>query len=278
MRTRGPPRRRTTSGSVGGMDDTQPSVVLEERRGSTALVTLNRPEARNAVNPAITDAMTTVLDSLAADGDVRAVVLTGAGEVFCAGMDLKAAAAGKAHGSSHPEHGFGSLTTRDFRKPMVAAVNGAALAGGFELVLACDLCVASSAARFGIPEVRRGLMAVAGGLIRLPRRIPRAVALELAMTGDAIDAERARELGLVNRVVDAGSVVDEALRLAERIAENAPLAVRTSRRIIRESADLDESAAWDLQAELAREVFTHDDAREGPRAFAEKRPPRWTSS
>ncbi len=133
-------------------------------------------------------------------------------------------------------------------------------------------------ARFGIPEVRRGLMAVAGGLIRLPRRIPRAVALELAMTGDTIDAERARELGLVNRVVDPGSVVDEALGLAERIAENAPLAVRTSRRIIRESADLDESAAWDLQAELAREVFTHDDAREGPRAFAEKRPPRWTST
>lgn len=259
------------------MDDTPTPVVLEERHGSTALVTLNRPEARNAVNPAVTEAMTAVLDSLAADSDVRAVVLTGAGEVFCAGMDLKAAASGTAEGISHPEHGFGSITTRDFPKPILAAANGPALAGGFELVLACDLCVASSGARFGIPEVKRGLMAIAGGLVRLPRRVPRAVALELAMTGDAISAERARDLGLVNRVVDPESVVDEALALAERIAENAPLAVRTSRRIIRESADLDEPATWELQAKLSREVFGHADALEGPRAFAEKRPPRWTS-
>jgi enoyl-CoA hydratase len=253
------------------------AVVEVERRGAAALVTLNRPEARNAVSPEVSASMARILDDAEDDPDVRAVVVTGRGAVFCAGADLKVVAAGRALDIARGKGGFGGIVTRDFPKPMIAAVNGPALAGGFEIVLACDLVVAAEDARFGIPEVQRGLMAAAGGLIRLPKRVSLAIALELAMTGDPIDARRAHDLGLVNRVVPAERVVDEALALAARIAEHSPIAVRSSRRLVREAADLDEAAAWQRNGELATEVFASGDSIEGATAFAEKRKPVWRS-
>jgi enoyl-CoA hydratase len=168
--------------------------------------------------------------------------------------------------------------TRDFPKPLIAAVNGPALAGGFEIVLSCDLVIASDTARFGIPEVKRGLMAAAGGLIRLPKRVPLAIALELAMTGDPIDANRALALGLVNRVVTQDRVVDEATALAERIGENSPIAVRQSRQLVREAAELPEAEGWRRTNELVLDVFASGDAVEGATAFAEKRQPVWKST
>jgi enoyl-CoA hydratase len=253
------------------------AIVDTERRGATALVTLNRPEARNAISPEVSATMVGVLDAIEDDPDVRAVVLTGAGEVFSAGADLKVVAQGRALEIARVKGGFAGIVTRDFPKPIIAAVNGPALAGGCEIVLACDLVVAADSARFGIPEVQRGLMAAAGGLIRLPKRVPLAVALELAMTGDPIDAGRAFELGLVNRVVDRADVVSSALALAERIAQNSPIAVRMSRRLVREAAELDEAAGWERTNELSVEVFTSGDAIEGATAFAEKRQPVWKS-
>jgi enoyl-CoA hydratase len=253
------------------------AVVEVERRGATALVTLNRPEARNAISPEVSQAMVGVLDELEADRGVRAVVLTGAGEVFSAGADLKVVASGRAGDIANVKGGFAGIAARDFPKPLIAAVNGPALAGGCEIVLACDLVVAADTSRFGIPEVQRGLMAAAGGLIRLPKRVPLAIALELAMTGDPIDAARALELGLINRVVPAGEVVDTAIALAERIGANSPIAVRMSRRLVREAAELDEAAGWKRTNELTVEVFSSGDAIEGATAFAEKRPPVWKS-
>lgn len=248
-----------------------------ERRGPTALVTLNRPEARNAISPEVSQTMAALLDDLEADDDVRTVVLTGAGDVFSAGADLKVVAAGGALDIARAKGGFAGIVTRDFPKPLIAAVNGPALAGGFEIVLSCDLVVAADTARFGIPEVQRGLMAAAGGLIRLPRRVPLAIALELAMTGDPIDAARASSLGLVNRVVPRDQVVDEALALAERISTNSPIAVRCSRKLVREATELDEESAWKRNNELSMEVFSSGDSIEGATAFAEKRAPVWKS-
>jgi enoyl-CoA hydratase len=253
------------------------ALVELERRGATALLTLNRPDARNAISPEVSREMMAHLDGIEADDEVRAVVVTGAGEVFCAGADLKVVASGRANEIADVKGGFAGIVTRDFPKPLIAAVNGPALAGGFEIVLACDMVVAADTARFGIPEAKRGLMAAAGGLIRLPKRVSLAIALELAMTGDPIDAPRAFELGLVNRVVPAGRVVDEALALAGRIAENSPIAVRLSRQLVKEAVELDEAAAWKRTAELAVEVFSSGDAIEGATAFAEKRPPVWKS-
>jgi enoyl-CoA hydratase/carnithine racemase len=184
------------------------AVVELERRDHIALLTLNRPEARNAVSPEVSQTMATLLDEIEADADLRAVVLTGRGEVFSAGADLKVVAQGRANDIARGKGGFAGIVTRNFPKPLIAAVNGPALAGGFEIVLSCDLVVSVETARFGIPEVKRGLMAAAGGLIRLPKRVPLAIALELAMTGDPIDAQRALQLGLVNRVVAADRLVD----------------------------------------------------------------------
>ena len=198
--------------------------------------------------------------------------------MFCAGADLKVVAAGKANDIARGKGGFAGIVTRYFPKPMIAAVNGPALAGGFEIVLSCDLVVASENARFGIPEVKRGLMAAAGGLIRLPKRIPLATALELAMTGDPIDAQRALQLGLVNRVVAADAVVAEAIALAERIGENSPAAVRASRQLVLEAGDLTEDEGWTRTLELMLPVFESGDAIEGATAFAEKRPPVWKST
>jgi enoyl-CoA hydratase/carnithine racemase len=251
--------------------------VLRERHGLVEVVTIDRPEARNAIDHATSKALADAFDDLEADASVRAVVLTGAGtKAFSAGMDLKAFAGGG--GNVMGVHGgFAGITRRAFAKPLIAAVNGHALAGGFEIMLACDLVVAAEHATFGIPEVQRGLAAGAGGLIRLPKRVGLAVALELAMTGDAIDAPTALRLGLVNRVVPAAEVLDAALALAERICRNAPLATRLSKELVKASADTTEEAAWELSGSILGRVFSSPDAMEGPLAFAEKREPRWSS-
>jgi enoyl-CoA hydratase/carnithine racemase len=254
------------------------AVVEWERRGNVAVVTLNRPEARNAISPEVSRTMASILDEVEGDAELRAVVLTGRGEVFSAGADLKVVAQGNANDIARGKGGFAGIVTRDFPKPIIAAVNGPALAGGFEIVLSCDLVVAAESSRFGIPEVKRGLMAAAGGLIRLPKRIPLATALELAMTGDPIDAQRAFQLGLVNRVVPAERVVEEAIALAERIGENSPIAVRNSRQLVREAVELSEADAWQRTNELVIPVFQSGDAVEGATAFAEKRKPVWHSS
>jgi len=247
--------------------------LLIERRGHVELMTINRPDARNAVNRATAEALDAALDAADADADVWVAVLTGAGDkAFSAGMDLKAFAAGEVPFTAH---GFGGITRREFSKPLIAAVNGAALAGGFEIMMSCDLVVAADHARFGIPEATRGLVAGAGGLIRLPKRVPLTVALEMALTGDPIDAERAYDLGLVNRVVPGAQVVDAAMALAERIVQNAPLAVRTSKRVMREAVELSEEQAWTVNDDAFAAIGRSADALEGAVAFAEKRPPNW---
>jgi enoyl-CoA hydratase len=266
------------SGDTGQQADSNKQTVVREQRGRVAILRIDRPEARNAVNADVSRAMEAALDACEADDETLAVVITGTGEVFCAGADLKRVAAGGGAQIATKRGGFGGITTRDFPKPLIAAVNGHALAGGFEIVLACDLVVAAHDANFGIPEVKRGLFAAAGALIRLPKRIPTATAMELALTGDAIDAARAFQLGLVNRVVERADVLDAALQLAERVCANAPVAVRNSRRMVREAPDLTEAEAWPRNDELAMEVFSTKDAIEGATAFAEKRPPEWTGA
>jgi enoyl-CoA hydratase len=247
--------------------------VLRERRGHVEILTINRPEARNAINRATAIALGDALDACEHDDDVWVVVLTGAGDkAFSAGMDLKAFAAGE---FPITDKGFGGITQRDFPKPLIAAANGAALAGGFEILISCDMVVAAEHARFGIPEAARGLIAGGGGLIRLPKRIPLAVAYEMALTADPIDAERAYELGLVNRVVPGERVLDEAVALAERIAKNAPLAVRTSKDVMKRSRELSEEESWQLNTEAFGAIGRSADAMEGAVAFAEKREPNW---
>lgn len=250
--------------------------VLRERRGNVEILTINRPEARNAINGAVSTAMSGIMDELAADDDCWVVVITGSGDkAFSAGMDLKAFSSGEGGSIIGASGGFAGLTQRDFPKPIIAAVNGSALAGGFEIMLSCDLVVAAHHATFGIPEAKRGLVAGAGGLIRMPKRLPMAIALELAMTGDTIDAARAFTLGLVNKVVPADELMTEAIALAERIAANAPLAVRYSKSVMKQAAEVPESEGWKINAEAVGVVFSSADAMEGPIAFAEKRAPRW---
>ena len=250
--------------------------VLRDRRGNVEILTINRPEARNAINGAVSTAMSAIMDELTADSGCWVVVITGAGDkAFSAGMDLKAFSSGEAALIMSASGGFAGLTRREFPKPIIAAVNGPALAGGFEIMLSCDLVVAAEHATFGIPEAKRGLVAGAGGLIRMPKRLPMAVALELAMTGDPIDAERARALGLVNAVVPADALLEEALALAGRIAANAPLAVRFSKMVMKRAAEVPESDGWRINAEAVEVVFSSADAMEGPIAFAEKRAPNW---
>jgi enoyl-CoA hydratase len=247
--------------------------VLRERRGHVELLTINRPEARNAINLATALALSAALDDCETDDDVWVVVLTGAGDkAFSAGMDLKAFAAGE---FPITEKGFGGLTKRNFPKPLIAAANGSALAGGFEMMISCDMVVAAEHAVFGIPEASRGLVAGAGGLIRLPKRVPISVAYEMALTADPIDAARAYELGLVNHVVHGDVVLDVAIALAERIAKNAPLAVRTSKDVMRRARELDEADAWTINDEAFSMIGRSADAMEGAVAFAEKREPNW---
>jgi enoyl-CoA hydratase len=254
------------------------AAVEVERRDGVGIIRLNRPEARNAVNGDLATGVEAALDDFEADDTIQAVVITGNGPTFSAGADLKLIAAGRGAEMATARGNFAGLVRRDFPKPIIAAVNGAAFAGGFEIVLACDLVVAAEEAQFGIPEVKRGLFAAAGALIRLPKRIPLALATELAITGDPIDAHRALQLGLVSRVVPLAEVVDAALELAARIAANGPLAVRKTLQMVREAGDLTEEEAWPRNFELAMEVFASKDSIEGATAFAEKRPPRWTGT
>jgi enoyl-CoA hydratase len=249
-------------------------MVELEIRGHVALMTINRPEARNAVNGAVAQGMEAAIDRLEEDDDLWIGIVAGNGPVFCAGADLKEVAKGAA-GLGTRKGGFGGITQRERTKPIIAAVDGAALAGGCEIVLSCDLVVASTQARFGIPEVKRSLVAAAGGLFRLPRALPKNVAMELALTGDPIDAQRAYDLGLVNRLVEPGTVIDAAMALAEQISVNAPLAVRESRKVVLEGMLADDETAWKVTNESMAKVMSSEDFAEGPRAFIEKRAPVW---
>ncbi len=247
--------------------------LLRERRGHIELLTINRPEARNAINRATALALSAALDDCESDDDVWVVVLTGTdNKAFSAGMDLKAFATGE---FPITEKGFGGITKRNFPKPLIAAVNGSALAGGFEIMISCDMVVAADHAKFGIPEAQRGLIAGGGGLIRLPKRVPLTIAYEMALTADPIDAQRAYELGLVNRVVPGDQVLDAAIALAERIAKNAPLAVRVSKSVIKQATQLSEEDSWTVNDDAFGVIGRSADALEGAVAFAEKREPNW---
>lgn len=258
--------------------------VLVERDGHVMVVTLNRPEARNAVDGELSRLLGAAIEEADRDPDVRAVVLTGAGgKAFCAGADLKAVARGEDIGvPGHEAWGFAGYVTHPISKPTVAAVTGFALGGGTELALASDLVVAGTSSRFGLPEVTRGIIAAAGGLVRLPEQLPRKVAMQMILTGEPIDAATAHRWGLVNEVVDdtgdSGAVLTAALDLARRIAANAPLAVQAGKRVaagITDGTVPAEDAAWARNADAIAVVMASEDAREGPRAFAEKRAPQW---
>lgn len=246
-----------------------------EVRDHVALITIRRPEARNAVNGDVASGMEAAVDRLEEDDSLWVGVLAGEGSVFCAGADLKAIASGQAGALATPKGGFAGLVQRQRTKPLIAAVDGPALAGGCEIVLSCDLVVASTAAKFGIPEVKRSLVAAAGGLFRLPRALPRTIAMELALTGDPIDAERAAHFGLVNEVVEPGRAVEAALDLAGRICANAPLAVRESRAIMVDALTAQDDELWRRSLEAMGRLAATEDFKEGPMAFIEKRPPVW---
>jgi enoyl-CoA hydratase len=247
--------------------------VLVEQRDGVQVITINRPQARNAINRAVSVAMAAALEELDERADLALGVVTGAGGTFSAGMDLKAFLAGE--NVSVEGRGLAGITLAPPRKPLIAAVEGWALAGGCEVALACDLIVAAQDARFGIPEVKRGLVAAAGGLLRLPRRIPPAIALEMALTGDPITAHDAHRYGLVNHLTEPGAALAGALALAARIVGNGPLALAATKRILTEAPEWTMAEAWSRQTEIVAPVMRSEDAREGARAFAEKRPPNW---
>ncbi|WP_238017625.1 enoyl-CoA hydratase-related protein [Dactylosporangium sp. AC04546] len=256
-------------------------VALLDRQGPVAVVTLNRPEVRNAVNTEMAVAVGRILEEVANDREIRAVVITGAGDKsFCAGADLKAIAngAGKPLDPEHPEWGFAGVVRHEIDKPLIAAVNGFALGGGTEIALASDLVVASTTATFGLPEVKRGIVAGAGGLVRLKQQIPLKVAMRLTLTGEPMSAAEAGRWGLVNEVVEPEEVLPTAIRLGECIAQNAPVAVRWSRRVLLELADgvrVGEQVGWRLSGEASSVIRASADLLEGTRAFAEKRAPQW---
>jgi enoyl-CoA hydratase len=244
--------------------------VLIERRDRVLLITLNRPDARNAINHEVADGLIRAVEELDGDDGLTAAVLTGAGRGFCAGMDLKAFAERGA------PRAVGKFFEEGAAKPLVAAIEGFAVAGGLEIALTCDLLVAAKGAKLGIPEAGVGLFAAGGGLLRLPQRLPLGVAMEMALTAEPITAEAAFGYGLVTRLAEPGQAVDVALALAERIARNAPRSVAASKRLIRASVGRTEAEFWALQKPEIPGVFESDDAREGPRAFAEKRAPNWS--
>jgi enoyl-CoA hydratase len=235
-------------------------------------VTINRPEARNAMSKAAAEGIAAAMDRLEAESDLRCAILTGAGGTFCSGMDLKGFLKGEMPVAG--DRGFGGLTSWTPKKPVIAAVDGYALAGGMELALACDMIVANAGAKFGIPEAKRGLVAAGGGVIHLPRLLPRQLAMEMALTGDPITAQRAYDLGLVNRVTD-GPAIEAARELARTIAENGPLAVAASKGIVRDSWLWTDEEMMAKQGPYIAHVFASEDAREGATAFAQKRKPEW---
>jgi len=249
------------------------SDVLFEVSEGIATITLNRPEARNAVNAAVALAIAEAVDQIDARNDIQVAILTGAGGFFSAGMDLKAFLKGE---NVKPfGRGFAGLTNTRVRKPLIAAVEGMALAGGFEMALACDLIVASDVSQFGLPEVKRGLVANAGGLVRLPRQLPQRVAMEMVLTGAPVSAQTLLTHGLINRVVPAGLVLAAALELAATIAANGPLAVAVSKQVMLDSQDWPSTELFARQDEFTLPVFKSADAKEGATAFAEKRKPVW---
>jgi enoyl-CoA hydratase len=246
-----------------------------EQRGPFAVVTINRPEARNAVNGAVAQGIEEAIDKIEADDDTWVGILTGVPPVFCAGADLKEINSGNAAALATARGGFGGVVQRERTKPLIAAVDGPALAGGTEIVLSCDLVVASNTATFGIPEVKRSLVAAAGGLFRLGRKIPLNLAMELALTGDPISAEVAHHHGLVNRLCEPGEALDVATALAEQICANAPVAVRESRRVVIEATNAADEVGWKMSAEGMGKAMQSEDFSEGLMAFIEKRPPQW---
>ena len=256
---------------------TNAAVTLERLPDHVALVTLNRPEARNAVNGDVTQGLEAAIDATEADDDVWLVILTGSGDAaFCAGADLKAVSSGQGQGLRTERGGFAGFVHATRRKPWIAAINGPALAGGCEIALACELRVAVPTARFGLPEVKRGLVASAGGLYRLPRALPQALALEMILTGEPISAERALQLGLVNALAEPAGLLAAAQALAARITVNAPVAVRESLAVAKQALDLDDAGLRSLSGQAQQAVMASEDYREGPLAFIEKRAPRWT--
>tara|TARA_Y100000590_G_scaffold337921_3_gene385041 strand:- start:1170 stop:1931 length:762 start_codon:yes stop_codon:yes gene_type:complete len=248
--------------------------VTYDTLGRVAVLTLNRPEARNAINQEMADSIEAAIDRFEEDDEAWIGILAGNGPAFCAGADLKAVTSG-ATGLSTERGGFGGIVQRKRSKPLIAAVEGPALAGGTEIVLSCDLVVAGTEARFGLPEVRSSLVANAGGLFRLPRALPRNIAMELILTAGTLPADRAYQLGLINRLVDAGGTLEAACALADEINANAPIAVRASRRIFLAAQFLADDEGFEVSARESRVVFQSEDFQEGPRAFIEKRPPKW---
>ncbi len=246
--------------------------VLTREEDGVIVITINRPEAKNAMNKAAAEGIAAALDRLDGDDNLRVGILTGAGGSFCSGMDLKGFLRGES--PTIEGRGFGGLVQQKPKKPLIAAVDGYALAGGMELMIACDLVVASKDAKFGIPEVKRGLAAAAGGLMMLPDQIPHKIAMELALTGEFISAQRAYEIGLINRIAD-GEAIEGAMELARSINANGPLAVQISKQVIEESRGWSMGDRWNNQAQIVPTVFMSDDAREGAAAFAEKRKPNW---
>ncbi|KTE38080.1 MULTISPECIES: crotonase/enoyl-CoA hydratase family protein [unclassified Sphingopyxis] len=261
---------------------TDAPAVLAERRGPILILTINRPEARNAVNAAVHAGLGEGLERAEADPEIRVVIVTGAGDqAFCAGADLKALSRGERlepEDKAQRAWGFAGFVRHPIGKPIIAAVNGFALGGGTELALASDLVIAADHAQFGLPEVKRGIIAAAGGAFRIVQQLPQKVAMQLLLTGEPISAQRALDLGLANEVVPLGRLMDTALDYAERIAVNAPLAVQASKRIamgITEGRIASDDDYWEANKRETRTVFASEDSREGPRAFAEKRPPVW---
>ncbi|QZT58567.1 crotonase/enoyl-CoA hydratase family protein [Mycolicibacterium austroafricanum] len=248
-------------------------LVVTETLGNVLTITINRPEKRNAVDKATAEAIGVAVDALDKDDDLRVAILTGAGGTFCAGMDLQAFARGERPVTE--ERGFAGICTVPPCKPIIAAVEGHALGGGLELAMACDLIVAGSDVRFGLPEVRRGLVAAAGGLLRLPRKVASQIAMEMVLTGQPIDAQRAANLGLINRITEPGHALAAAIEIAEEIAANAPLAIQASKEIVTRSQDWELVKAFELQRSAVQAVMASEDAHEGAVAFAEKRKPVW---
>jgi enoyl-CoA hydratase len=244
-------------------------------QGPFAIIRINRPEARNAVNGAVAQGIEEAIDRIEEDDSLWLGILTGEPPVFCAGADLKEINSGNAAALATAKGGFGGFVQRERTKPVIAAVDGPALAGGTELVLACDLVVASSTATFGIPEVKRSLVAAAGGLFRLGRKIPLNIAMELALTGDPIDAARAHHFGLVNRLVEPGEALKAATELAEQVCANAPVSVRESRKVVLEGTHAPDEIGWKLSVEGMAKAMRSEDFSEGLTAFIEKRPPQW---
>lgn len=248
---------------------------LETKQG-VLIITINRPQAKNAMTQDVAYAIAAAIDELESNHDLRIGIITGAGNSFCSGMDLKGFLKGER--PSVPGRGFGGITESRPSKPLIAAIEGYALAGGFELALACDLIVAADNAKFGLPEVKRGLVATAGGLLRLPKRLPYHIAMQHILTGEMLEAAKAHRHGLVNSLVQPGHALEEALKLAQQIVQNGPLALSASKRIVTESEDWTQEEMFAKQRVIATPVFDSKDAREGATAFAEKRPPAWSGN